>query len=221
MKRFLWVFLAMLLFWAALGNFIFNQYRLHDSFKETRQQLMLIAANAALGIDARELMEIPLQESGDNSLAYQAVSDKLDIIKQTNPSLKYVYVMTTTDQLGILQYMADADPAPQIITAKCRRALPGVQYDGRAFPEMLKAYNGPAADQSITSDEWGIFISGYAPIRDANGKSIAILGADIDAAGISLLQKNVRVSILLAIAASFMFLISLFGILIFRSPDRI
>jgi len=219
MKRFLWVFLTLLLFWAALGNFIFCTYRLRDTFSQTREQLITIASNAALSIDAQELLEVPLQQTGDSSLTYRAIFDKLETIKQINPSLKYVYIMTTTDQPGILQYVVDADPAPQVITARSPSALPGDKYDARALPEMLKAYGGPAADKKITSDEWGSFISGYAPIRDSDGKSIAILGVDIDAAGISALEKNVRVGGLLALAAFFIFLISLFGIFTFRSKN--
>ena len=221
MKRFLWVLLTMLLFWAALGNFIFSEYHLQDTFSQIRERLMSIASNAALCIDAQELLQVPLQQTGDSFPAYQAISDKLETIKQTNPFLKYVYILMTTDQLGILQYVVDADPAPQVITSRSPSALPGDKYDARGLPEMLVAYSGPAADKKITSDEWGKFISGYAPIRDTSGKSIAILGVDIDAAGIYTLQKNVRVSGLLTLAAFFIFLLSLFGILIFKSKNTV
>ena len=221
MKRFALIFITMLLFWAALGNFIFNQYQLHDTFNQTREQLISIASNAALSIDAQELLEVPLQRTGDTSLAYRIISDKLEKIKQTNPFIKYVYIMTATDQPGILQYMVDADPAPQVITARSPSALPGDKYDARNLPEMLAAYSGPAADKKITSDSWGWFISGYAPIRDADGKPVAILGVDIDAAKISALQKNLRLSILLALAASLVSFISLFGILIFKFQSKV
>ena len=153
MKRFLWVFLTLLLFWAALGNFIFCTYRLRDTFSQTREQLMSIASNAALYIDAQQLLEVPLQPDGDRRLAYRAIFGKLEKIKQTNPSLKYVYIMMTTDQPGILQYVVDADPAPQVITASSPSALPGDKYDARALPKMLKAYSEPAADKKIPSDE--------------------------------------------------------------------
>ena len=217
MKRYLWVLLAGLLFWTALGNFIFSTYRLSSTFSQTRQQLMLVASNAALCIDARQLLQVPLQQSGDGSVAYRAIFEKLEIIKQINPFLKYVYIMTATDEPGILQYVVDADPVPQVITARSPSALPGDKYDARQLPEMLEAYNGPTADKKNITDEWGVFISGYAPIRDANGKPVAILGVDADAAQIYVLQKNVRLSGFWVTAAFFIFIISLFGCLIFRS----
>ncbi|MCX5694555.1 MAG: hypothetical protein NT014_05495 [Candidatus Omnitrophica bacterium] len=216
MKRILWVFLTVLLFLAALGNYIFSQYRLHDTFDQVREQLILIAANAALTIDVQELLAVPLQQTGDSSPAYQAILGKLEIIKKTNPALKYVYIMSATDQPGILQYVVDADPAPQIITAKCPRAFPGDTYDARDIPEMLKAFSGPTADKIITNDEWGKSISGYAPIYDTSGKSIAILGVDIDAGRIYVLKKNLWRLRLLALIAFSIFFISLLGTVIFR-----
>ena len=67
--------------------------------------------------------------------------------------------MTATDQPGILQYVVDADPLPQIITARCQTALPGDKYDARRFPEMMEAYFGASADQKVTFDNWGAFTS--------------------------------------------------------------
>lgn len=221
MKRCLFIFLTMLLFWLGLGNFIFSQYRLRSSFNGIRQQLILIASNAAFCISAQELLAVPLEETGESSLAYQSISEKLEAIKKTNPILKYVYIMTTTDQLGVLQYVVDADPAPQVITARCPRALPGDRYDARAFPEMLNAYSAPSADKKITSDEWGTFISGYAPIRDASGKAVAILGVDTEAARICALQKNVRRSGLLALGGLAIFLISLLGVFVFKPKSSV
>jgi hypothetical protein len=214
MRRFFWVFLALFLSWASLSNFIFSQYRLRNTLNHVRQELISIASNAALSINAQEVQAVPLQESADNSPAYQDIFNKLSVIKQTNPALKYAYILMATDQPGILQYVADADPAPQIITAKCSRALPGDKYDARQFPEMLAAYNWPGADKKITRDAWGKFISGYAPIRDPSGKPVAILGVDLDATGIDGLQRDVRRSIVLALGASIAFLFSLFAVFI-------
>jgi hypothetical protein len=219
MKRFLWIFIAMLLFWVGLGYFIFCQLRLRDVFEQTRDRLISVASNAVLTIDPQRVLEVPLEETGDSSLAYQEIYDRLRAVKQANPFLKYVYIMAATDKPGILQYVVDANPAPQVITAKTPRALPGDKYDASAFPEMLRAYNGATADKKITADEWGVFLSGYAPIRDSGGKTLAILGVDVDAAGISVLQKKAQNSSLLVLAGFFIFLISLFATLIFKSKD--
>lgn len=215
MKRFLSIFITAILFLLTVANFIFSQYRLQSSFEETRQRLMLIAANAVLSIDVEMLQKVPLVQSGEGSAEYQAIAQKLTVIKKINPMVKYAYIMSATDQPGILQYVVDADPLPQVITARCITALPGDKYDARQLPEMLNAYERPTADRKVATDAWGTFISGYAPIQDEFGKTIGILGVDTDAAWVGVAQKKIELSGRIAIGAGFLFLLS-FIILILR-----
>ena len=88
--------------------------------------------------------------------------------------------MAPTDQAGVLQYVVDANPLPEMITAKSPTSFTGDKFDTRNDPEMLSAFNGPSADKDIVPDSWGVTLSGYAPIRDSFGKSVAILCVDID-----------------------------------------
>ncbi len=215
MKRFLAIFITAILFLFAVGNFIFSQYRLQSAFQETRERLMLIASNAALSIDVEVLQKIPLVQRGEGTPEYQLITEKLILIKKINPTLKYVYIMTATDQPGIMQYVVDADPLPQIITARCTTALPGDKYDARELPEMINAYDRPTADRKVSTDVWGRSISGYAPIQDVFGKTVGILGVDTDAAWVDLMQKKIRLSGRLALGAGFLFLLS-FIVLIIR-----
>ena len=208
MKRLLWVFIFALIFLAALVNFLLYAYHLRGTFNERRERLMLVASNAALSISADELLDVRLEQSAEASPEYEVVYQKLTKIKKANPAIKYVYIMTATNEPGILQYVVDADPIPQIVTAHCPTSLPGDRYDARALPAMMNAYKGPSADKRITTDAWGVFISGYAPVRDAGGKPIAILGVDSDAISIQAMEKSVKAAGLAALCTGFLFLIS-------------
>ncbi len=209
MKKLLWVFWAATLFLVALIAFIFYEYRLQSAFSETRQRLMSIASNAALSIDANAVLKIPLRQESESSPEYMVVFHKLEDIKKANPSVKYVYIMTATDQPGILQYVVDADPLPQVVTARCPTSFPGDKYDARGIPEMLSGYNGPSADKKITTDKWGSVISGYAPIRDASGKAVAILCVDADAVSLEAMQKGTRPAGIVALSTGLLLFISL------------
>lgn len=209
MKKSLWIIISALLFLGALINFLLYQYRLNDTFNRTRQRLISIASDAAISISAQEVFNVPLEQRSEGAPEYMAIYYKLEKIKKENlPFVKYVYIMTTTVKPGILQYVVDADPVPQIITARCPTSLPGDKYDARAFPEMLEAYNAPTADRKITTDAWGTFISGYAPIRDTDGKAIAILGVDTDAALIGLMQKSAKLRGKAVLFTGLLFIIS-------------
>ena len=209
MKRFIWVFIFAVIFLAALGNFIFCAYRLQATFSDIRQRLMLIASNAVLNVSSDEVFKVSLTQRSEGTPEYMSIYRKLEQVKAANPSVKYVYIMTTTGEPGILQCVVDADPVPQIITAHCPTSLPGDRYDARNLPEMLAAYNGPNADKQITTDVWGVFISGYAPIRDAGGKTVAILGVDTDAAFVRDMQKGAQLAGKIALFAGLLFLVSL------------
>lgn len=217
MKHFLLI-LTTVLFLAAAGNVLFYEYRLRNTFSQTREKLILVVTNAALSINVDEVLKVPLRRDGDRTMEYQAVLRKLTRIKEANPFLKYVYIMTATDQPGVLQYVVDADVLPQIITAKSPHSFPGDKYEVIQFSEILNAYNRPVADKKITHDVWGTFISGYAPLRDASGKPAAILGVDIDATGIAAMEKNRKAYAVYVLIAGSLFFVSL--LLSFLSRKR-
>jgi len=208
MKRFLVIFIAAVLFLLAAGNYFFSDFCLQSSFQQTRERLMLIAANAVLAIDVETLQKVPLEQRGEASTEFQAIAQKLEMVKKINPTLKYAYIMTATDQPGILQYVVDADPLPEIITARCTTALPGDKYDARELPDLIDAYQRPTADRKVSTDAWGTSLSGYAPIQDAFGETVGILGVDTDASWVGRMQKKIRLSGRLAWGAGILFFLS-------------
>jgi methyl-accepting chemotaxis protein len=54
---------------------------------------------------------------------------------------------------------------------------------------MLEAFEHPVFEKEFYNDKWGIFISAYAPIKDQEGKSVAILGSDVD---VSVVMNNLH-----------------------------
>lgn len=208
MKRYRWVLAFAAIFLVTLIVFVSYEYRLRSAISDARKSLITIASNAALSVSADEVFNVPLVQRSEGTPEYLAVTRKLEKVKKDNPSVKYAYIMTVTNEPGVLQYVADADPVPEIITAHCPTSLPGDKYDARSMPELLASYNGPTADKNVTKDVWGVFISGYAPIRDSNGKSVAILGVDSDASSILDLQKDVKLAGLTVLCAGLILFVS-------------
>ena len=208
MKRFLWIFVFGILFLLTLNNFIFHKYAAEGGIKDLREKLISIASGASRSIDADLLLKIPLLPEGDKTQEYKTVYEELLRIKETNPSIKYVYIMTATEKPGFLQYVIDADPVPEIITAKSPTSFSGDYYDARNLPEMLAAFKGPSADRKFVMDKWGATLSGYAPIYDKNGKAIAILGVDIDAASMYATQTKSQNLLLFVLITGILFSLS-------------
>ena len=48
-------------------------------------------------------------------------------------------------------------------------------------PELLNAFNGQSsASKDFYTDEYGTFLSGYAPIKNSNNETVAVIGMDMD-----------------------------------------
>lgn len=159
----------------SLSDFLIYQFSLNMQFSQLREKLMMIAQTAALMIDTDLLSKVPLSREGVNSEAYQAIVQKLKKIKEVNTPLKYIYIMTKTNQEGIWQFVVDPDPENRGRKSNIVTSYPGDKYNALRFPEMLKAFSGTSADNKIEFDEWGVTLSGYAPIRDKYGEAVAIL----------------------------------------------
>jgi putative nucleotidyltransferase with HDIG domain len=173
-----------------VSNFLVFDYALKSQVKQLRERLMTIAQVIAMNIDADALMQIPLDASGTDSWQYKRINDNLMRMRSVDPSIAYIYILIKTENPHLLKFVADMRPG----TYKSQKppAKPGDEYDCSAMPEMKKAFSAPSADTKPLSDEWGVFLSGYAPIKDRSGGTVAILGVDMSAADVSTMQKEVH-----------------------------
>lgn len=181
-----------MLFSGTLSNLLVSKFALDAQFNQLREKLMIIAQTTAVNIDVDMLKQISLNPAGKTTPAYKIIAEKLKRIKQVNPPIRYIYTMAPTDQPGIWQFIVDPDIPTESERRKGLSSNPGDKYDASRFPEMLKAQGGASADKQLTIDEWGVTLSGYAPIRDNNGKLAAVLGVDMQAKDVYKIQQGLR-----------------------------
>jgi len=206
-----------------LSNLLIYKFSLDTQLDQLRERLKIIAQTSTLMIDTDLLLQIPLQRSGINVPAYKAISEKLRRVKEVNPSIKYIYTMTKTGKAGMLQFIVDPNP---VFEGRRRRggspsAYPGDRYDGSRFPEMLKGFQAPSADKKIMLDEWGVTLSGYAPLRDKSGRVVAMLGVDMAAEDVYLAQIEVHRRAILVLLMGVLLSVALGLLISKRITDRI
>jgi adenylate cyclase len=68
--------------------------------------------------------------------------------------------------------------------------IPGSPYRDSDLPEILASLGFPYVDNHFVADQWGLWLSAYAPIKDADGKLVAILGVDINAKDIHIRSEQ-------------------------------
>lgn len=188
-----------MLFVGLIYNIVIFGSILSAQFEQLRDKLKIIARTAALTIDPVLVASIPLNRDGIYTPQYKTVSDTLRKIKEENAPIRFIYILTQTPTPGVWQFVADPDPV-QKRRSKIT-AYPGDTYNASRFPEMLNALNNATADKKFEIDEWGVTISGYAPIRDRLGKTIAVLGVDILASDVYMTRKKIFISSIMILLA--------------------
>jgi signal transduction histidine kinase len=175
---------------AALGVFFFQRSEqvLDSMFKE---KLQGFAAIGAMQFTAEEIAAIRTAEDLDANV-YATVVNKLLRIKQGIHDAQYVYIMRRTDDAFTLEFVADAQAGLGIaeldgdgdgmLDSSEAPSQPGDPYDISETPALQSiAFEFPTTDEEITEDQWGAFLSGYAPIKDQNGNTVAVIGIDVSA----------------------------------------
>ncbi len=167
-------------------------YRGHKLVEQQlRDRLRDTAAVGALEINADILQNIHGPADAQSASLITTVQ-QLHQLQDSMTNASSVYLMRKTKDPNTLTFIADAsmletkdqldenhngkideNEAPPII---------GEKYDVRKFPVLRnEAFLHPAVDAAFTTDQWGTVISGYAPVRSSDGKTVAILGIDMDA----------------------------------------
>lgn len=173
----------------AMGFFFYRRSH-HVLQDQIRKNLATIAAVSALSFDGDAIDEI--QNAGD--IKKKIYIDTVQTLQRlrTKTGMRYAYILRKTDTPLTLAFVADADDAltdHQLDTNGNGRvdddeeaALPGEMYDISTIEMLQKeAFEHPTADRELTIDQWGVLVSGYAPIVRADGTVSAVLGFDMRA----------------------------------------
>ena len=187
-RLFLSHFFAVLLVSGSTGGYFY--FIAVRSLMETIQsRLEHTAALMAQTLDAAELGSIR-DASDRTSPIYERTLGLLRSLGRTNPDIAFVYVMRHSG--GRVYFVLDSDESE-------RQALPGREYMER-IPSLMLGFQRPSADDRVYEDEWGSFMSGYAPLRNGNGEYL--VGLDMRAEELQQKLEAVRIAATLSLVFS-------------------
>lgn len=156
-------------------------------YREIRHHARGVAVAMAAAIDPDDLLAISSPEDQFRP-EFERVSRYLARIQKNNPDVRYAYTMRKDPAPeaapGSYLYVVDA-PAWDLnrdgqISEDEQSELPGTPYDASDLPEMIAAWERPGADREVSPDPpYPDLLSGYAPVKNASGQTVAILGVDI------------------------------------------
>ena len=179
--------------------FFFHGQRIVEA--QLKDKLRSTATAAAIQFDADTLMKIKTDESDMDSAALKDSIRKLQRLREEVTNIKYAYIMRQTDNPDKLMFLADADLALTkdeldknkngTVDSDEEASFPGDLYDIEDIPALkAEAFLHPTTDEAVVKDQWGWTISGYAPIHNSAGQTVAVLGIDMDASEFTTLSRS-------------------------------
>jgi PAS domain S-box-containing protein len=165
---FLFIFFIFLIFGTTV--LVISSQTKDNIISLTRSEVQSNAAIAALQIDGDILASIRPGDEKDPH--FLAIRDQLEAIRKTDDKIRFIYTMRRSAS-GV-EFVVDGDYGLSSDAAGIGETYPNL------YPELLEGFVKPSSDPEFTSDAWGTFLSGYAPIRNSRGDVVGIIGIDLD-----------------------------------------
>ena len=188
-KLFVSHLVAVFLVSGSVGTFFYVR-AMDNLMRSLQSRLQNSAALLSETLDARELEGVRTAEDVGQA-AYRDALEKVRRVRRTNPDVAFLYVMRRADD-GTVSFVVDSDETEA-------QAQPGKIY-ADVVPEMLEGFHQPVVDDKLYEDEWGVFLSGYAPLR--NGEGWYLVGIDMRADQVSQNLRELRLTGLASLFAS-------------------
>jgi len=184
----------------AAGLFFFFQGR-HIAEEQLKDKLKSTAAAAAIQFDGDRITQIRNGDILQTSSLLREKVRKLLRTKHEVTNIRFAYIMRKTRDPMVLEFVADADLGltkeqldvnrNDVVDSEEEPSPPGTLYSVHDITALQKeAFLHPTTDDRIIKDQWGLTISGYAPIHNAKGQAVAVLGLDMDATDFTRLSQG-------------------------------
>jgi methyl-accepting chemotaxis protein len=182
---------------AALGGTLYFYFRTlgRQNLKEHLSDVVSLAARQVSG-DQHALIQPGDDRDSPN---YREVLEVLRSIKMAGSEVSALYTMrpNANDGIAFVVDTTEVDPSP----------VGEVYADpGPVLAASFSSLNSAVVEDNFYTDQWGVWLSGYAPIYNSSGQREAVLAIDISAEDVIaqehyLLQMVILISLITAAIA--------------------
>lgn len=167
-----------------------------------KERTVEVAENMVKFIDAAKYEQL-IEEPSENEL-YWELREQLNALREYNGVL-YAYTYFVPEKDGDIEFLVDGMPVGDTEgAAAIYEASGSTKYEHIAQVMEKGRY---ATD--VLSSDYGEFVTGIVPMKNASGETIAYLGVDIDASYINGLTNDVAEKIVPIMTLSFVIIIVL------------
>jgi adenylate cyclase len=146
-----------------------------NALKQTIQDQLKSTATIAASQFTPERVSVvaSLKPGDDERPEYKEINEMLYSMRKDNKDINEFYAMTRE---GDKVFFVIDDWTIDNIEEMSSIGDEYEDYD----PKLLEAFDGKTvSSDDFYTDAWGTFLSGYAPIKDADGKTVAVLAVDM------------------------------------------
>lgn len=163
--------LTLLAFIIVVSLFVLRPY-LRQEIRSRHQDAVALAA---LSIDTDAVSQLVEAEPGP-SPTLDSVIAQLRVARDRISGARFAYLMRQGAD-GKIYFVADAEEVPE------DAAEPGSVYEDASalLQQSIGTLTQVVVEQEFYEDQWGVWLSGYAPLRAADGTLVAVLGVDLEA----------------------------------------
>jgi len=171
------LWLGALLFVAALlASLWFVRFVASTGDQLERVRVQSLARTAAATLESARIAALHGSPADTGTPDFDAVRDELRRVRDVNPDFRFVYLMRPAPDGKQMAFLADAE-SPE----SPDYSAPGDLYDGPSDELWASFKTGQPQVQPPYQDRWGYWVTSIAPVRNAGGKVVAILGMDVSA----------------------------------------
>jgi adenylate cyclase len=172
-----------------LGYSVFDQ-GVKSEIGGLQRRLRSTVSSLAAAIDADAVAALPAT-GRDWTPLHRALLQRFADVAQGDSDVDSIYLLKPTQEPTRLRFVVD-------YVKRGPKGKPGEIYDAAKVPVMLEGFSHPAVESKPVSDEFGTTLSGYAPVLSRAGRSVAVVGVDVDASRLAEIRRDVLRNIALS-----------------------
>jgi PAS domain S-box-containing protein len=189
-----------------------HQTILQNSWHEMENLATLIASQ----IDGDALSQI--REGDENTTQYQKMIHELWEMQNKHADIRFIYTLIKKGDK--LAFVTDSEYGHNDFS----EPLIGYIYDD-APPEAFSGFKSVSLRKTYYTDEWGTYMSAFAPVKNKTGDTVAIVGVDIPKDVIeNRLRSIVNIGYIILIATTIisflLILLILYGVRVISSYQK-
>jgi signal transduction histidine kinase len=199
--------IALCLFLVVVGvAWPFIQMARSNLHNQTRSELVSLAQSAALLVDPKPHRALS-KPGAESTETYRKAIEPLSRFQAAHSEVAFVYTLIHRER-GIFFVLDPTPPGRANADGVELKSYPMDPYDDApADARMALRSQTAIASREPTSDAWGTFLSGFAPLRDEKGEIYGVIGVDMEAsaylARYADIDRNEQILFTLAFVASF------------------